>query len=337
MAVERRRGATSGVSRALRALVVLATVAGAGCLAASEATAGDEPAPWRAPNPFRAAELFVDPDSRARRQIEAWQTTRPADAATLEKIASRPQADWFTAESGDIDAVIAARVAQITAGGSLPVLVAYNIPRLDCTTHRGAPSGEAYLAWISAFRAGIGTAKAVVILEPDALPMLDCLSPSGRAERLRLIRAAARVLTTGGQIDVYLDAGHDRWQPVRVIAARLQAAGVGRVRGFSVNVANFGWTSRVRDFGRRVSARLGGAHFVIDTSRNGLGPTRDNAWCNPPGRALGEPPRAAPGRQLDALLWVKQPGESDGTCEGGPPPGVWWPEYALGLAQRAAR
>ena len=154
---------------------------------------------------------------------------------------------------------------------------------------------------------------------PTPCPCSTASHRPRRAERLRLIRAAARVLTTGGRIDVYLDAGHDRWQPVRVIAARLQAAGVRRVRGFSVNVANFGWTSRVRDFGRRVSARLGGAHFVIDTSRNGLGPTRDNAWCNPPGRALGEPPRAATGRLLDALLWVKQPGESDGTCEGGPP------------------
>ena len=204
MAVERRRGATSGVSRALRALAVLATVAGAGCLAASEATAGVEPAPWRAPNPFQAAQLFVDPDSRARRQIVAWHTTRPADAATLEKIASRPQADWFTAESGDIDAVIAARVAQITAGGSLPVLVAYNIPRLDCTTHRGAPSGEAYLAWIRAFRAGIGTAKAVVILEPDALPMLDCLSSSATR------RAAASDSRGGARAD---DRGPDRRLP----------------------------------------------------------------------------------------------------------------------------
>ena len=40
---------------------------------------------------------------------------------------------------------------------------------------------------------------------------------------------------------------------------------------------------------------------------------------------------------LDAFVWIKRPGESDGTCNGGPPAGSWWPEYALGLAQRANR
>jgi Glycosyl hydrolases family 6 len=73
--------------------------------------------------------------------------------------------------------------------------------------------------------------------------MLDCLSPPERTTRLRLVRAAARELTTGGQIVVYLDADHDRWQPVRVIAACLEAAGVRLVRGSSLNVANFDGTA----------------------------------------------------------------------------------------------
>jgi endoglucanase len=76
---------------------------------------------------------------------------------------------------------------------------------------------------------------------------------------------------------------------------------------------------------------------VIDTSRNGRGPAADGDWCNPLGRALGARPTAATGvwRQ-DASLWVKHPGESDGPCHGGPAAGQWWPDYALGLAQRAA-
>jgi endoglucanase len=39
---------------------------------------------------------------------------------------------------------------------------------------------------------------------------------------------------------------------------------------------------------------------------------------------------------VDGLLWIKAPGESDGSCNGGPSAGTWWPEYALGLAERAA-
>ena len=68
--------------------------------------------------------------------------------------------------------------------------------------------------------------------------------------------------------------------------------------------------------------------------RNGAGPAPGDDWCNPSGRALGDRPTAATGdRLVDALLWVKRPGESDGACNGGPPAGEWWADYALGLAR----
>jgi endoglucanase len=98
------------------------------------------------------------------------------------------------------------------------------------------------------------------------------------------------------------------------------------------------------------------AHFVIDTSRNGVGPWQPPAgvypdpqdWCNPPGRNLGTRPTADTGiALLDAYLWVKIPGESDGDCTRGlgpagttvdpewgridPPAGQWFPEMALDL------
>jgi endoglucanase len=99
-------------------------------------------------------------------------------------------------------------------------------------------------------------------------------------------------------------------------------------------------------------------HFVIDTSRNGVGPWRFPAntytdpqdWCNPPGRGLGIQPTLSTGVPLvDAYLWVKTPGESDGTCTRGaaagsadpvwslvdPAAGDWFPQQALQLAQLA--
>ena len=80
---------------------------------------------------------------------------------------------------------------------------------------------------------------------------------------------------------------------------------------------------------------LGNKPFVIDTSRNGKG--SNGEWCNPSGRALGASPTANTGDPLvDAFFWLKAPGESDGACNGGPGAGTFWPEYALGLAQRAA-
>ncbi|MFD8595761.1 glycoside hydrolase family 6 protein [Kitasatospora sp. NPDC059646] len=98
--------------------------------------------------------------------------------------------------------------------------------------------------------------------------------------------------------------------------------------------------------------------FVIDSSRNGQGPwtppagkyTDAQTWCNPPGRGLGTRPTAATGvALLDAYLWIKVPGESDGSCTRGtagpadpeygsvdPVAGGWWPEQALTLARNAA-
>jgi endoglucanase len=99
-------------------------------------------------------------------------------------------------------------------------------------------------------------------------------------------------------------------------------------------------------------------HFVIDTSRNGQGrwippadlpPGDPQEWCNPPARGLGKRPTANTGLTLlDAYLWMKIPGESDGQCyrwtDGpldpirgmqDPPAGQWFSETALELAQNA--
>jgi endoglucanase len=92
-------------------------------------------------------------------------------------------------------------------------------------------------------------------------------------------------------------------------------------------------------------------HFIVDTSRNGLGPNSMQAyagapydqpsnvisalvaggWCNPTDVGLGIQPTADPGVQLssldsylpgnppllDAYLWIKTPGQSDGQCDAG--------------------
>jgi len=57
------------------------------------------------------------------------------------------------------------------------------------------------------------------------------------------------------------------------------------------------------------------------------------------GRALGVAPSTAEGVDgVDALLWVKTPGVSDGVCSAGQPrAGVYWPEYARSLVVNAGR
>jgi endoglucanase len=309
-------------------------------------SAGALPAPARAEaasvaqdrdaNPFANTRLFVDPGSNARRQARAWRRSSPRKAALMNRIAREPQADWFTAP-GPARRAVAARVRRIARAGALPLLVAYGIPQRDCDGHSrgGAPSAAAYRRWIRGFASGIGDRRAAVVLEPDALAALDCLSRPRREERLALIRYAIGVLTARPGVSLFVDAGHSGWQPAGVMAARLRAVGAGRARGVSLNVSNFRRDAGEVRYGRSLAAAIPGLRAVIDSSRNGRGPA-GAAWCNPPGRGLGRPPRAVRGHDLvDAYLWIKRPGESDGSCNGGPPAGTWWPEYALGLARRA--
>ncbi len=289
-------------------------------------------------NPFAAARLYVDPDSSAARQVRAWRTHRAADARVMAKLAGQPQADWFDYAQG-VQSDVSQRVGQITRAGDLPVLVAYFIPHRDCGAYSagGARDAQAYRRWVDRVVAGIGSRRAVVVLEPDALADLHCLSATRQRERLSLLRYAVRTLAARPRVSVYLDAGNSHWQPAAVMGRRLSQAGVQEARGFALNVSNFGTNAQEIGYGRRLSGLSGGRPFVVDTSRNGRGPSPAGDWCNPSGRGLGQPPTTRTGDALvDAFLWIKTPGESDGNCHGAPVAGAWWPSYALGLARRAA-
>lgn len=229
-------------------------------------------------------------------------------------------------------------MTQISAAGALPVLVAYAIPARDCGGYSagGVNSPDGYRAWIRDLAAGIGDRRAAVVLEPDALAGIGCLAQADQETRLALLAEAVDVLAARPGVLVYLDAGHANWIGAAEMAGRLSEAGIARAQGFALNVSNFGSTADQVAYGSDLSARVGRKHFVIDTSRNGLGPAPGGEWCNPAGRALGQRPGTTTAPLVDAHLWIKRPGESDGTCNGGPPAGQWWAEYALGLAQRAA-
>lgn len=277
--------------------------------------------------------LYVDPGSQARAWSDAVRASRPDDAALVDKIASQPQAVWLGEWSGDVRHAVASVMAD--AGTKVPVFVAYNIPQRDCGSYSaGGPTPDAYRAWISSLAEGIGSGRAIVVLEPDALAGMDCLGASDRATRLELLAYAVDASKSGARTRVYIDAGHSSWLPASQAASRLTQAGIAGADGFSLNVSNFNATSDEVSYGNAVSRLVGGKRFVVDTSRNGAG--SNGEWCNPPGRALGRRPTLQTGRALvDAYLWIKRPGESDGTCNAGPPAGDWWADYALGLAARA--
>ncbi|MFF1375314.1 glycoside hydrolase family 6 protein [Streptomyces sp. NPDC058308] len=318
------------------------TVLAAGLLlgALSAAATGGAAADDAAPTDPAAPAFWVDPDSAAARQVAQWQREgRTADAHLIQRIAGQPQAVWLFGDGSG--PVVRTHVEAAAKAGRTPVFVAYFIPHRDCGAYSsgGARDAADYRRWIEELASEFGTGEAYVIVEPDAVAQLVAGCPSADAtERYALLAHAVQRLKRNPHTKVYLDAGNAGWIPdERRLVDPLRRAGIAEADGFALNVSNHHTDEVSSAYGHRLAKALGGdKHFVVDSSRNGNGPyAGDQPWCNPPGRALGRPPTSKTGDPtLDAYLWIKRPGESDGTCRGGPKAGQWWPEYALDLARR---
>jgi endoglucanase len=297
---------------ALLAVALIVALAGACTNTPDTTLRPDRPTVTYAPlqHPFRGARLFVDDQTAGAR----WQRDQGAD--WLDPITTQPQARWL---NGPQDlAKLPALAARARRQRALPVLVAYYLPNRGCSSSsdQGAPTSRDYRRWIDRLVGHLGSTRAAIVVEPDAVAA-DCFD----ARRAILLKHTVRRLAGAGQY-VYLDAGHARWRSTGEMAQRLLRAGIQYAQGFSVNVANRQTTKQSYRWGRELSDLLGDREFVIDTSRNGLGPPpddpdRDDEWCNPQHQGLGQAPTtrtSLPG--LAALLWIKLPGESDGICGG---------------------
>ena len=96
------------------------------------------------------------------------------------------------------------------------------------------------------------------------------------------------------------------------------------------------WGLTTQWYAQNMGDAVATTRFVVDTSRNGHGPNSMQGyasapydqpasvistlaggnWCNPPASGLGLRPTASTGVPLlDAYLWVKTPGQSDGQCD----------------------
>jgi endoglucanase len=329
--------ASGAPARWIAPVLTVAAVVGAGLLAAPMPIGLSPVRLVSDADPFAGIPLYVNPASAAMRA--AQQASPPSPELTA--IANTPQAYWIV--PGSSASTVAKYTGDAQAAGAIPVLTVYGIPHRDCGSFAagGFATADGYRSWIDGIAADVGAARAAIILEPDALAMADCLSADQRQERYDLIRYAVDALARNPSTAVYVDGGHLKWHTADDMAARLNAVDVGRARGFSLNTANFFTTADEIAYGEAISALTNGAHYVIDTSRNGAGPAPDSPlnWCNPAGRALGAAPTAATaGAHADAYLWIKRPGESDGTCDkGDPPAGTFVNQYAIELARNAGQ
>lgn len=295
-------------------------------------TAGPSDGPPAGPAGQALTSFYTNPATQA---ATAAQSASGQTRTLLDKIAQTPQALWVGSWSSadQARASLADHTSQAAAAGQIPLVVVYAIPGRDCGNHSaGGVATSEYAGWIDTIASGI-TGTPWIVLEPDALAQLgDC---DGQGDRVGYLRYAAEKLTLAGG-RVYVDAGHPAWLSAAEAARRLALVGFDHAAGFALNTSNYQTTEASRAYGEEISALVGGQTFVVDTSRNGAGPD-GTQWCNPGGRGLGEPSQVvSDGTRLDALVWAKAPGESDGACNGGPAAGQWWQDGALELARNAS-
>jgi cellulose 1,4-beta-cellobiosidase len=200
----------------------------------------------------------------------------------------------------------------------------------------------------AAFKAHAGQ-RIVVVLEPDSLANIATNLGVERCAAAEPVyrRAIAYAIATLSlpNVFIYLDAAHAGWlgwprnlaKIVQVYKEVLTAAGgADRIRGFALNVSNYDVVTDPTNkrtnpdepspdeltYARDLAEGLAGVGikrkgFLIDTGRNGKAGIRTapGNWCNIKGAGLGERPRAAPAPLIDAYVWIKVPGESDGTAD----------------------
>ncbi|KAH7080146.1 1, 4-beta cellobiohydrolase [Paraphoma chrysanthemicola] len=190
----------------------------------------------------------------------------------------------------------------------------------------------------------------VLVIEPDSLAnMVTNLNVPKCAFAEPIYKELTTYAIKGlnlKNVVMYLDAGHAGWLgwpanigPAADLFAKLykDAGSPASVRGFATNVANYNaWSIAtcpayttpnvncdekryVNAFAPLLAARGFPAHFITDTSRNGVQPTKQQAWgnwCNVIGTGFGiRPSTTTDDPLLDAFVWVKPGGEGDGTSD----------------------
>lgn len=313
--------------------------------------------PLEVPGPYygnliTGTKFFIDPNTGAAKAQRRYAYSRPRWAALLGDIASEPGAHRFY--MWNMGSHVVGRVAhylegaQVTEPGTTVMLSTYSLVHGHCGYTATPRMAARYDRFIKRVARGIGNFHVLFFLELDSLITAPCLSHRQLAIRDAELKYAVSALEADPHVLVYLDAGAADAVGVPRMARFLRGAGVGNAQGFFLNSTHFDWTTTELHYGQELSRRLGGAHFIVNTSMNGRGPLRprdrvhhgNEVLCNPPGRGLGplsltdDIAQQTPYAAADGLLWFSNPGGSGGQCRpGAPPTGVFWPARAVMLAR----
>jgi hypothetical protein len=216
---------------------------------------------------------------------EIWPTYEAAtgnDKQLLAEVALRPEANWFGnwEKPAEIQGVVAGYINDVTHGNStvLAQLTDFSLAPWEgqlCKTAETPALISTYHQWNDGFAAGIGSSRALVVMQPD-LPEAKntCLSSQTRDTYLQEVAWATRKLNALQHTTVYIDAGSSDWASVPVVTRLLVQGGIKWARGFALDGTHYASTQSELTYGMQVTkalARLGykDKHFIVDTAENG--------------------------------------------------------------------
>ncbi|KAF5005133.1 hypothetical protein FDECE_8390 [Fusarium decemcellulare] len=215
----------------------------------------------------------------------------------------------------------------------------------------GANKYKNYIQTIKKIIQNYSDIRMILVIEPDSLANLvtnmnvqKCAN--AHDAYLELTNYAVKELNLPN-VAMYLDAGHAGWLgwPANQGPAAQLFAGVYKnagkpasLRGLATNVANYNaWDlssappytqgNSIYDEKAYIHAMAPlleqngwpGVKFITDQGRSGKQPTGQKEWgdwCNAKGTGFGTRPSANTGDSLlDAFVWIKPGGESDGTSD----------------------
>lgn len=295
--------------------------------------------------------------------------TYPTLQTALETVAKQPIARWYTDRTDDTeklakevylnvcDSLFASldvtlgllSISATISSFDAKVVVVYGLPNKDCeakfSSSGSNKNAHDYKAFIQTLLdANVNGERVVYLLEPDAVGLLAAEGCGTNLEYESNLAVAIDLLSSSGS-DIYLDVGY--WKLSNDDDARAVAKIVnsvdrqGKCKGIVLNTANYRSASEMNDCCRRFQ-RVSDKMYtcIIDTSRNYLPPSNENEWCNTINTGIGPLPTTNTGYDaLDAFIWVKPAGESDGECtgrtkdsmQGGPSAGKFFAENFVHL------
>ncbi|KAF4314945.1 hypothetical protein BBO99_00008823 [Phytophthora kernoviae] len=204
-------------------------------------------------------------------------------------------------------------------------IVVYGIPDKDCnaglSTDGSVKSTADYKSFLKELTDAVGERKVLYVVEPDAVGLLaeegGCGKTAGYLENLKV---AVEALSANANAELYVDVGY--WtleyeaQRSTVVTVMTELSSAGTLKGITINTSNYRSNKQMSELCTNFQTDMGkkGMNCIVDTSRNYNEP-KTTDWCNVLEAGIGHPPTSETNiTNLDYFMWIKRPGESDGTC-----------------------